>query len=272
MSPGKPDEETKEICYLVKVVDPTKKGQYKVHKLRMSVNFTTCADIRSALSESLADHVPEGEDYDIGYIEPSKQGVRGKTRWIFDESDIEDMYKEYKEVKKTEIIIWCDGRIKTPDKSVTVKRKGSSESNSKKKPRLTSSEINAKTLDEVDTVYNKLSDKHSEKFDADRLRMWAHLINMGKHSSYEAPPNYPFFRKHGTPLSTSKSDGSSTSSGTSSTAVSTAQGISPAKRSNLRSQYMTQMKEWYSLLDCGAITKNEYEAQKSKIMEDLNIL
>ena len=137
---------------------------------------------------------------------------------------------------------------------------------------MTSSEINAKTLDEVDTIYNKLSDKHSEKFDADRLRMWGHLINMGKHSSYEAPPNYPFFRKHGTPLSTLKSDGSSTSSGTSSTAVSTAQGISQAKRSNFRSQYMTQMKEGYSLLDCGAITKDEYEAQKSKIMEDLNIL
>ena len=36
---------TQEICYLVKVVDPVKKGQYKVHKLRMSVKFTTCSDI-----------------------------------------------------------------------------------------------------------------------------------------------------------------------------------------------------------------------------------
>ena len=44
---------------------------------------------------------------------------------------------------------------------------------------MTSSEVNAKTLDEVDTVYHKLA-KHSGKFDADRLRMWAHL-NMGKH-------------------------------------------------------------------------------------------
>jgi hypothetical protein len=32
------------------------------------------------------------------------------------------------------------------------------------------------------------------------------------------------------------------------------------------------MKEWYSLLDCGAITREEYEAQKNKILEDLNIL
>ena len=139
---------TQEICYLVKVVDPVKKGQYKVHKLRMSVKFTTCSDIRSALSKSLAEHVSEEDEYDIGYIEPSKQGVRGKTRWIFDESDIKDMHEEYQEAKKTEIIIWCDGRTKTlPSKSVAVKRKGSAESNSKKKPRMTSSEVNAKTLD-----------------------------------------------------------------------------------------------------------------------------
>ena len=61
-------------------------------------------------------------------IEPSKQGVHGKTRWIFDESDIEDMYKEYQEAKTTEIIIWCEGRAKA--QSGAVNRKGSSESNS----------------------------------------------------------------------------------------------------------------------------------------------
>ena len=75
----------------------------------------------------------EDDEYDIGYIEPSKQGVRGKTRWIFDESDIKDMYKEYQDAKKNEIIIWCDGCTKTlPSRSVAVKRKGSAESNSKK--------------------------------------------------------------------------------------------------------------------------------------------
>ena len=62
---------------------------------------------------------------------------------------------------------------------------------------MTSAEINSKTLDEVDTVYQKLSDEHSGKFDADRLRMWAHLINMGKHSSFETPPDYPFFSNKG---------------------------------------------------------------------------
>ena len=70
------------------------------------------------------------------------------------------------------------------------------------------------------------------------------------------------------------SDGGSARGSTSSAAGSSIWSacVSPAKRSSLRSQYMTQMKEWYSLLDCGAITKEEYEAQKNKILEDLNIL
>ena len=57
-------EETtfKEVSYLVKVVDPVKKGLYRVHKLRTTVNFTKCSDIRSALNKSLAEHVPEGDE------------------------------------------------------------------------------------------------------------------------------------------------------------------------------------------------------------------
>ena len=159
-----------EMSYLVKVVDPLRKGQYKVHKLRKTVVFTTCTEIRSAISESLAEHVPADDEYDIGYIEPSKQGVRGKTRWIFNESDIEDMYEEYNSSDKKEIILWCDGCSKSGGK-----RRCSPPSSSRKKAKLSTGELNAKTLDEVDTVYQELADKHGEKFDAERLRMWAHL-------------------------------------------------------------------------------------------------
>ena len=120
-------KETSEFSYLVKVVDPNKKGQYKVHKLRLLLKFTTCSGIRSVLRKSLAGHVPDCDDFDIGYMEPSKHGVCGKTRWIFGESDIQDMYEEYREAKKAEIIIWCDGLTKTQSKGVTTKRKWPSE-------------------------------------------------------------------------------------------------------------------------------------------------
>ena len=84
---------------------------------------------------------------------------------------------------------------------------------------MTSAEINSKILDEIDTVYQKMSNKHSGKFDADRLRMRAHFINKGKHSSFETPPDYPFLRirDKNTLVSTPKStDGGSASCSTSS--------------------------------------------------------
>lgn len=144
--------------------------------------------------------------------------------------------------KKSEVIIWRDGRSKSA--AVPLKRKGSSVSTSKKKARMSSNEANASALDEVDEVYQQLSDKHVDKFDADRLRMWAHLINMGKHTSLDTPPDYPFFRKR-TARPTDSSSAVGLGASRAITAVNTAPGacISPAKRSNLRSQYMMQMKE-----------------------------
>ena len=62
------------------------------------------------MKETLSEHVPDSDDFDIGYIEPGKQGIRGKTRWIFDSDDIGDMYREYQSAGKLELIIWCDGR------------------------------------------------------------------------------------------------------------------------------------------------------------------
>ena len=63
--------------------------------------------------EALCEHVPGNDDFDIGYITPSKQGIRGKTRWIFDNHDVEDMFREYRSAGKSEIIIWCDGHTQT---------------------------------------------------------------------------------------------------------------------------------------------------------------
>jgi len=44
------------------------------------------------------------------------------------------------------------------------------------------------------------------------------------------------------------------------------------RRSNLRSQYMQQLKEWHSLYETGAISQHEFEEQKQIILEDLSKL
>jgi hypothetical protein len=119
------------------------------------------------------------------------------------------------------------------------------------------------------TLYHKFADKHSGKFDADRLRMWAHLTNMGKHSSFETPPDYPFFQisdKHA-PVSTPKStDCGSTSCSTSSTAVSTVQSVHFSKM--LQPQVTVYNTNERVVFSIGNIKRGAW-GTKEQILEDL---
>ena len=48
--------------------------------------------------------------------------------------------------------------------------------------------------------------------------------------------------------------------------------FSPAKRCNLRSQYVAQLKDLHALYESGALSKQGFEDQNAKIMEQLNEL
>ena len=99
--------------YSVKVVNPNKKADYKVHKLRnTSKVFTPVIQLKAQLMESLEEHVPTNIGFSIGYvyIEPSCQRVRGKRYWIFNSDDLDDMYEAYNSAHKSEIMIWCHSK------------------------------------------------------------------------------------------------------------------------------------------------------------------
>ena len=96
------DDGDMQYSYIVKVLDGDGKKGYKVHKLRTSKHFTSCMEIKDQLQESLKEHL-SCDKFDVGYIEAGRQGIRGKTRWIFSSEDIDDMYESYKSAGKTEI-------------------------------------------------------------------------------------------------------------------------------------------------------------------------
>ena len=51
-----------------------------------------------------------------------------------------------------------------------------------------------KKRNEVEDIVEKLEEANSGKYSPEQLHMWAHLIHMKKHSSYNEPPDKPFFR------------------------------------------------------------------------------
>ena len=46
-------------------------------------------------------------------------------------------------------------------------------------------------------------------------------------------------------------------------------GVSPAKLADLRRNYLGQVKDLHSLLECGAITESEFAEQKAPILDQL---
>ena len=95
-------EDVPEYSYSVKVIDRSKRGtnNYKIHKLRISKKISSASEIKDQLLKSLETYVPESREFDMGYIEPSKQGARGKMRWIFGNEEVNDMYAAYDTAKK----------------------------------------------------------------------------------------------------------------------------------------------------------------------------
>jgi hypothetical protein len=257
-------ESSKCLEYSIKVIPPDRKAVYQIHKLRAYTGkiFAKVEELKSQIQKSLDEHVSGESDMNFGYIEPSKQGVRGKMRWIFTADDLKDMYAAYEQKKQTEILLWCDGRKVAKEDAPRPKRAHVAAENSTKK-RSSVAVSQDKKLGEVQEIYEKLKSKHTS-YDEERLRMWAHLIQMGKHDSYEVPPNQPFFKG----AKSRKTD--KTTEGPAQDPAGTC--ISPVKRSNLRSAYMSQVKEWHGLFKDGAITEEEYEQQKDKILGDLGQL
>ena len=112
--------------------------------------------------------------------------------------------------------------------------------------------------DEVDAIVTKLKDKHQDKFTPPQLNTWAHCIHMKTHSSYDEPPDKPFFK--------SKSKQSSVREDLPST---TCSAVSPGKRIGLRTQCMDQMEKWYHLFEKGVISEEQYKELVDKVWVDI---
>lgn len=91
------------FLYSVKIINPQKKSEYVVQKLRSSSIFESIEDMKQELS--IVQGIPSTIDQ-LGYIEPG-HGIKGKQRWLSSSEDLKDMYIVNK--GREEILLWCSG-------------------------------------------------------------------------------------------------------------------------------------------------------------------
>ena len=223
--------------------------------------FTSIEDIKDKLSELLKCKVAE-----IGYIEPG-HGLKGKQQTLIDDDDIDEMYDMYKK-KRCGITLWCytcvDG-----DTDRSSKKRTSLDSEDKA-PRSKRKDTIAEKLSEVELAVKQLKDKHGSKYSIEQLNAWAHMISVGKHCSFEDPPNLPYFVGKARSRKDDTADPQhalaiSTTAKPSSIAVS----LSPGKRVSLRTECIDQLSKWHQLLEKGGIDKEQYDSLQKAIIGDI---
>ena len=244
--------------YSLKIINRQQPGVGFVIESFKTGIFQTKEEIRDKIMQTLKSkkHIQD-DGIQFGYIFPG-HGFKGKQRPLEDESDISRMYDAYNG-KNSPIILWVKivavsrarKRLTELSDNADTSTKKRKPDDSDKAPRRSSYQNHLNKMDEVSCIASDLEEKHSDgKFSPEQIRAWAHMLHLKKHTSYENPPNKPFFNH-------SKS------------MKANSQGISPAKRITLRSECIDQLDKWHKLMERGAITPDQYKDLQDTIMSDI---
>lgn len=236
------------------------------------------------LMEKLSEHVPDSINFSLGYFE----GKQSKKRWICCLEDITTMYAFFS--PGSEILLWCDGKKSSEDDEHRSARKRKQEVMTKREEKE----------EEVEGTYAALKERHGDKYDIPKLRLWAKMITSGFHDSTEEPPAVPIFnnvtpkRKRNVisdaitdaagaimkSISTPSNNTTPTSTSTSSSGIvnQSARGlssnveVSPGQATELRMKNMEQLRYLQSLYNDNIITEDELLEQKQMILEAIRKL
>ena len=200
----------------------------------------------------------------VWYMLPG-HGMKGKHHYISTDPQIQEMYKLFSGRREILLCCWYQIGTKLANSDVveddddvienTVQNPGIVRSK-----RSTKSDAIAQKINDAEEVMNTLAKIH-KNYTSEQLSSWAHLIQMGKHHSYDNPPDYPYFR--GNKRSRRKSIDSGDELSRSPT-------FSPCKKVKIRSECIDQLQKWHSLLEKGGISQEQYEELQKTIMADMS--
>ena len=231
-------------------------SEFKTIPIGKERTFVSVDSLKTFISEKVptTPDMPTSSDIksvEFGYLEPG-HGAKGKKVWIFKDEDVAAMYETHSGRKC--VRLWCYTHVRTASASVTKSGSG---------PKF---EQYTEKLSEVDEISAKLYEKHKGKYSKDQLRAWAHMIRMGKYDSYDEAPDKPFWQgrkrsssdNHSQCPDRKRCPGSSVSS--------------PSKKVGIRSELISQLQTWHTLLASGAVSQSDYDELKSTILTDIKDL
>ena len=221
---------------------------------------------------------------DVGYF-----NKHSKKMWLNNRLDVNDLWDLV--YKEENITLWCTETADNSRKRIqqdinTNETEDSCVEKATKKQKL--SKIEERKL-EAEKYEQILSEKHGNTYTQFQYKLWAEMYVGKVHPSLEEPPNAAMFRhdskqskKSQPDLNNTVVDGMLTVMNTLCQALTPTKQVekqgpstptfSPMKQAQLRSTYLKQLGELRDLHDGGVLLSEEYEEQRSGIVNLLRQL
>lgn len=259
---------------LIKAVhkgEKEKKDSGKIFTLRNinPVCVSKVEDLKSLIKAQLSDDLVDR--FDVGYV------LNNKVVSLRSKEDIRDLMGSVQ--KGDNILLWCDGLRKEPEKKNARKRKAkssilidSSGSDDEDSPSLKRKKEDRD--DKVQRRIEELKEKHGQStYTSMQYRIWAELLSGGVYSSTsDAPTQSTMFMRAGSGgAQKRKSQGVASAQATSSQGSSSV-GTSPAKLIENRSKCYKQLADLNNLKQSGLLSDAEYASEREAIMNTLKKL
>ena len=251
------------VSVSVKIICPDeKRTDHKTFMLHdLDVNkVKTMALFRNELHRQFGDTVVDRDrDFNFGLYKGTKR------IWVRSYCDFQELIQLLK--TKSTTLVWCEGLSKKHKKK-HEDLSGSDEEACK--PRKKRKSSNEDTLDRIDDIIDELREKHKHTYNNLQYRVWAETMVAGRHDSLETAPKGTFFKRSKVLSAQNSQVLSAHNSPVNMSKVPTV--ITPVKAAELKTMYISQIKELHSLLEIGALSNDDFQKQKSNILDLMNNL
>ena len=231
------------LSYSVKIISPHTQLSGLVEKWEEEGKFDDIEILKEKMSLKFQSYIKESE-YSLGFIQPG-HGTKGRQVPVATNEDLSKMYQLHE--GKKGIVLWLKV---TRAKRLLPSSDTNSNSSAKKQNQGTNYSAHTQRMSEVQVITESLEKQHGDKFSKEQYTAWAHMLNMKKHDSYDAPPKKPFFKSKVVVAESSTK-------------------LSPGKRITYRSECIDQLDKWHTLLERGTISQEQFEELQATILNDI---